>query len=153
MNDGGRAVTMFKEMLPKERFAWVWLAALLLIFGVYFTVVAVTKGAELTPLFQISRLSIALGSLAVIALAAHFLTGIHRGEARGVFDERDHRIEQRSFFIGYYTLIIGMIVVGCMMPFNQSGWDIVNPALLTIAIAEILRYGYIVLSYRRGLHE
>jgi len=39
--------------------------------------------------------------------------------------------------------------VGCMMPFNSTGWSIVNAALFMIIAAELVRNGALVANYRR----
>jgi uncharacterized membrane protein len=64
-------------------------------------------------------------------------------------DERDRAIERRSIRSAYCVLIIGMILVGCVMPFNSSGWTIINAAIAMIVAAEIVHYGVVVSSYRR----
>jgi len=56
---------------------------------------------------------------------------------------------RRSTTFAYYVLIFGMIQVGVVMPFTSSGWTIINAALFTIVAAEVVRYGVMVLSYRR----
>ena len=135
-------------MLPRERFAWVWLTALVVVFGVYFTAITVAREAWLAQGFlqKIIWLAIALGSLGIVALVAWLAT---RG--RVALDERDRVIELRACAMGYYVLMAGMIVVGCYLPFVAgSSWDIVHPALLAIAIAEIVSTGLKVLWYRRG---
>ena len=48
--------------------------------------------------------------------------------------------------------MVGILVVGCVMPFSAGGWHIVNAALLALVASEIVRYGVIVVSYRRGWH-
>ena len=48
--------------------------------------------------------------------------------------------------IGLYA---GMILVGCVMPFNSNGWSIVNAALFMIIAAEAVHYAVVVFSYRR----
>lgn len=58
---------------------------------------------------------------------------------------------RRSISTAYYVLIAGMILVGCVMPFNSGGWTIVNAALLMIVLAEVVHYGVVVVSYRRQL--
>jgi hypothetical protein len=42
-----------------------------------------------------------------------------------------------------------MIVVGMVMPFNKSGWEVVNTALLFIVLTEAIRNALIVIAYRR----
>jgi hypothetical protein len=70
-------------------------------------------------------------------------------EERPPLDERDRAIEHRAISAAYYVLMAGMILVGCVMPFNSSGWTTVNAALFMIVLAELIRYGMVVVSYRR----
>ena len=70
-------------------------------------------------------------------------------DARVPPDERDLAIVRRSISSAYYVLIGGMIVVGCVMPFNSGGWSIINAALLMIVAAELVHYGVVIASYRR----
>ncbi|HEY9133723.1 MAG TPA: DUF2178 domain-containing protein [Dyella sp.] len=142
------------SMLPRERFAWVWVTALVVVFGTYFTVVGIQQ-SQATPSFvaRMGTLAIALGSLGIIAGVTHLI--IRLGNARheaAVPDERDHLIEWRAASVAYYVLMAGMVLVGCVMPFGNSTWNMVHMALLTIAIAEIAHHGMIVLGYRRGWH-
>ena len=139
-------------MLARERFAWVQLTALVLIFGVYFVVVSVLQRSQPGPTFlqQIGILAIASGSLGVIVLADRMRTWF--GPERKVKpDERDRLIEYRASAIAYYVLMGGMLYVGCFLPFVASGWKIVNATLFFVVVAEIVHHGLIVLGYRRGL--
>lgn len=134
-------------MLPRERYAWIWLAALVGVFGVYFTGITVGHQAwlEQTFLQRLGWLAIALGSLGVVAFVAWLVTRDPSG-----LDERDRSIELRASAVAYYVLMAGMIVVGCMMPFRAAPWELVHAALLAIAVAEVVHYGLIVRWYRRG---
>jgi hypothetical protein len=40
-------------------------------------------------------------------------------------DERDRAIDRHAAKTAYF-LLTGMIVVGMVMPFNKSGWEVVN---------------------------
>ena len=42
-----------------------------------------------------------------------------------------------------------MILVDMVMPFGNTGWKLVNTALLAIVLAETARYALIVMGYRR----
>lgn len=134
-------------MLPRERFAWIWLIALVLVFAAYFTGIGAAYPAWLASSFlhKIGWLALALGSLGVIAFSAWLFTR----DPKSV-DERDRQIEMRASRIAYYVLMAGMIVVGCVMPFSHTGWDIVHAALRAIVIAEIVNAGLVVWWYRRG---
>jgi len=140
-------------MLPRERFAWVWMTALVVVLGLYFAGVTSMHYVHPDPSFlaRIGMLAAALGTLAVIAIVT-WLYGRWRDRDELAEDERDRFIEWRSSRIGYYVLLAGLIYAGMVIPFTQQGWDVVHAALFFIAVAEIVRSGIIVLGYRRGWH-
>jgi hypothetical protein len=51
---------------------------------------------------------------------------------------------------GYCSLITGMIIVGCVMPFLDTGWTIINAALLAIVAGKISPSPDGRLSHRAG---
>ena len=134
----------------REKTAWLSLIAMGVAFGPYFTIVAWLHSEPLPDLRQ-------LGLFAVAAIVQMLILGIGRlylgrrssEEARTPADERDRAIMRRSISSAYYLLIVGMILVGCVMPFNSSGWTIVNASLFMIVAAEAVHYGVVVFSYRR----
>ena len=139
-------------MLPRERFAWIWTAALIVVGAAYFIAVGVQQQAhaELSFLTRIATLAVALGSLAVVAGGERLfalLSGRHRYEAP---DERERFMDARASTFAYYVLMAGMLVVGFIMPFKHSGWDIVHGALLAVIAAEVVHHGSLALAYRRG---
>jgi len=121
-------------MLSRERFAWVWLTALAVVFGLYFAYISLNAGAVAAMHMgqRISLLALALGSLGVIAgLTA--LLGRQREEdgTPTPIDERDRQIEARASVYAYYVLMA---------------------ALLAIAAAESVHSGLVIHGYRRGWH-
>jgi cytochrome b561 len=137
-------------MQQRERTAWAWIAALVVVFGVYFGVLRLEGNQPQTFLHRIALLAIALSSLGVLALLAHFFRRERDEDGALVApDERDLAIDARATTFAYYVLMAGLIVVGCVMPFRTSGWDLVHAALLSIAAAEIVRYALVVHGYRR----
>lgn len=141
-------------MPPRERFAWVWLTTLVLVFAAYFTAIGLRwPRPDPSFLMQIGMLTVATGTMA-LAVGADRVIAWARGLGFtfGPPDERDRYIEFRSSAYAYYVLMAGMILVGCMMPFTSGGWDIVHAALLSIVAAEITHHGLIVVGYRRGWH-
>ncbi|MGH8158064.1 MAG: hypothetical protein ACREPQ_08080 [Rhodanobacter sp.] len=63
-------------------------------------------------------------------------------------DERDHAIDRLATRTAYFILLTGMIVVGVVMPFNKSGWEIVNAALFFIVLTEAIRSTLVVIACR-----
>ena len=131
----------------KERFARVWLITMLVTYAAYFT--AVLMVGEVAALTQIGMFAAtAIVQVIVIGAASAMMQIRHEGGLKT--DERDRLIDQRATRVAYQVLIGAMIVVGCLMPFNNSGWQIFHAAVFSIALAEIVRHGLIVSMYRRG---
>lgn len=136
-------------MLDKERFAWAWLAGLIVVPAVYFT--AVESLAPVGDVVRLVLLAAALLTLGLIALAARFLSpdgGV--AVKQDAPDERDLVIELRSSAVAYQVLMAGMVVVGFVMPFSATGWSLVNAAFLAVIIAEVVHYALVLIGYRRG---
>ena len=129
----------------REKTAWLSLLAMVVTFGPYFAMTAARASEPMPNLRQ-------LGWFAVTAIAQMLILGVGRLYLRHGSteeDERDQAIMRRSVSSAYYVLIGGMILVGCVMPFNSSGWSIINAALFMIIAAEAVHYGVVVFSYRR----
>jgi len=141
------------EMGYREKVAWLMFSSMAVTLGPYLIYVCVVQNGQPIPLPGIDQLKLfatAAVSWAVIIGTGHlFLRLKFPSEARAPADERDHEIERRSFRIGYFILIIGMIVVGIFKPFYSVGWSIINGAIFMIAVAEFIRYLTIVHSYRK----
>ncbi|MEO9170322.1 MAG: hypothetical protein ABI282_09625 [Candidatus Baltobacteraceae bacterium] len=136
----------------REKTAWLTLIAIAVTFGPYFAITAGrSRAASAVPdLHQLGFFAIVVIAQAIILAAGYaFFAIASPREARTPPDERDRAITSRSIAFAYYVLIAGMILVGCVMPFNSSGWAIINAALATIVAAELVHYSVIVVSYRR----
>jgi hypothetical protein len=140
-------------MLPRERFAWIWTIALIVIGAAYFIAVAIQQQsqAQLSFLTRIATLAIALASLGVVAGGERLFARLGGGgHPYAAPDERERFMDARSSTYAYYVLMAGMIVVGFVMPFGHGGWDIVHGALLAVIAAEVVHHGSLALAYRRG---
>lgn len=134
----------------REKTAWLSLIAMAVTFGPYFTIVASLHSESLPNLRQLGLFAVAaIAQMLILGLGHLYLGRRSPAEARTPPDERDRAIMSRSISSAYYLLIAGMILVGCVMPFNSSGWTIINAALFTIVAAEVVHYGVVVLGYRR----
>ena len=141
-------------MVRNEQFSWIWAIALIAILGPYFIFITVIQSAQSEPtfMFQLTALAAALILMVVVAGGATLIMK-HRDRDRPNTqpDERDRLIELRSSKTSYYLLMAGMIIVGCVMPFNASGWEIVNSAVFAIAVAEVTGCLLTVRGFRRGI--
>lgn len=135
------------SMPAKEQFAWVWLSTMLVTYAAYFT--SVFTIGETTALTQIGLFAATtVVQVLVIGTVSAVIAVRHKGGPKS--DERDQLIDQRATRAAYQLLICAMIVVGCLMPFNNSGWRIFHAAVFSIAVSEIVRHGLMVSMYRRS---
>lgn len=141
-------------MAFREKIAWLTLGTMLVAYGIYFGIVGpAARFGEDRMLDIIWSFGLVATAHAVAMIAgAVIIAVLSRKEASAPADERDRAIARRGGTIGYYVLIVGMIVVGVVMPFSEPPWKIVNTALLAIVLAETVHQAVVLLSYRRGWH-
>jgi len=136
-------------MSSLEKRAWLGLLSMCPPYFVYFMVQASAPDLAHTVLQRFGFLAAIAGFHAIAYIVG--LLVIKHGE-RGDLpfeDERDRTIDARATRAAYYLLLAGIIVVGVVMPFTDSGWQIANTALLAIVLAETLHMLLIVYGYRR----
>jgi uncharacterized BrkB/YihY/UPF0761 family membrane protein len=142
------------HMAFREKMAWLTLGTMLVAYGVYFGIVGPAAGfgerRMLDIIWSFGLVAAAHAVAVIVGAVAIALTGVKQAEARA--DERDRAIARRGATFGYYVLILGMILVGVVMPFSEPPWKIVNTALLAIVLAEVVHHAVVLLSYRRGWH-
>jgi hypothetical protein len=136
----------------REKVAWLSIVAMLVGFGPYFVAMGiVTRDGSEPPIGRslVWFAAAALTQALILGLGYWYLRSTSPLDARTPPDERDRAIERRSVAAAYHILIIGMIVVGIVMPFNSGGWKITNAAVFAIVLAEVVHYSYVAASYRR----
>ena len=143
--------TWLEAVMPyREKIAWLSLIAIVVTLGPYFVRAAVSPPSNELPgldyliLFTIAGLAQAF----LIGLGRWYLRHRSPLDARTPPDERDRAIDSRSVAAAYYVLIVGVIMVGVVMPFNASGWEIINAALFAVTMAEVVHYACVVTNYR-----
>ena len=136
----------------REKIVWLSLFAIAAAFIPYFTYVAITPAASdgLPNLRQLVLYAIAVGVQVAILLTGRAVLAFRApDDARTPPDERDRAIRQNAIRIAYFVLMAGTILVGVVMPFSYSGWQIVNAALFMIVLAEAVSHTIAAISYRR----
>ncbi len=136
----------------REKTAWLYLAAMAVTFGPYFAVVATGTfaGAPMPNFRQLAFYGVvAVAQMLILGVGHLVLRSRSPEEACMPLDERGLAIERHSMSLAYYALMAGMILVGILMPFLESGWTIVNAAIFAIFVAQVLQNGAVVVAYRR----
>jgi len=137
-------------MAWREKIAWITLVAMLIAYGVYFTLISLSTLPPVSMLALFGGLTV-IQVIAVI-VATTVLAALSSEEARAKPDERDRAVARRGASIAYFVLIVGMITVGVVMPFRDTGWRLINASLFALVVAETVRHLIVVVSYRRGWH-
>ena len=143
--DGGTKCHIAKKLLGSLCLPWLSPLARISQIGTRFLPSEPMPNLRLLGFFAVT----AIGQMLILGVGHLYLRLRSTQEARMPLDERDQAIMRRSISSAYYVLIAGMILVGCVMPFNSNGWSIINAALFMIVAAEVVHYGIIVFSYRR----
>lgn len=139
-------------MAYREKTAWLTLACMVVAYGIYFPLI-LTRPAPATLFDILWFFGIVTGIQALVVIVASIVLAFQAGrEARQAADERDLAIARRGATMGYYVLMVGMILVGVVMPFSDPAPRIVNAALFALVTAEAIRLVIIVTGYRRGWH-
>jgi hypothetical protein len=138
-------------MLPLERTAWAWFICLLTVPTTYFFFASnLPVPVDGLDLAKLKYLSVALASMALVAIGIRIYNYKLKAEdGSPAMDERDRRIEQNGVNKAYPVLVGGMIVVGFVMPFNSSKWELIDTAFFSIVVAELVHYGFVLLAYHQ----
>jgi hypothetical protein len=141
-------------MHSKERTAWAWLICLIFAPVIYFIVLRnmewVAGNADLS---RIAALSMPLVTLALVALGVRAWNVVKaRHQGQDLLDERDLLIERQSTSVAYHVMLTGLIVVGIVMPFSATRWEIIDTSFFFIVLAEVIRSSLTIYAYRKGIH-
>lgn len=137
-------------MAYREKLALINLAAMALVYPIYFALIA-ARTPQLTDMLWLFGIAAPIHALLYgsIGYAIKLISG---KEGSAPPDERDRSIARRGRSIAYLVLLFGTILVGVVMPFSEAPVRIVNATLLAIVVAEMVNQAIVVLSYRRGWH-
>jgi uncharacterized membrane protein len=140
-------------MTFREKAAWLNLACMLVAYSLYFGLVIAghPAGREMFPMLWLFGSIAATQAVVVIAGTLGLLLATPQADRRPP-DERDRAIGRRGRAAAYYVMLVGMILVGVVMPFTDSGVKIANAALFAIVLAETVHNAVVLISYRRGWH-
>lgn len=141
-------------MAHREKLAWLTLTVMIVAYAVYFGIVGPSVGFGRESLIDViwSFGAVAVGQVIAMAIGALAVAGFSFREAFAPADERDRSIMRRGANAGYMVLLCGLIYVGVVMPFSEPAWKTINAALGFVVLAELVKYGVVLFSYRRGWH-
>jgi hypothetical protein len=136
-------------MSSLESRAWLSLWGMCPPYLIYFAVQLAAPGWPGTVLGRFGLLAAVAGAHAAVYVAGLSVLRLRERGNGLLADERDRAIDARGTRTAYFVLLTGTVVVGMIMPFGRSGWEVVNAALLAVVLAETTRNIMIVIGYRR----
>lgn len=138
------------EMSFREKSAWVSLILIVLVFGPYFWLVGrsfagvahVHAGTQ----FALIMLFVVLEIVVHIAIAMQ-----SPRDARAPKDEREILIDLMATRTAFYVLFAGALSSIFTMHFRLTVWQLSQLVLLSIVVAELVKYGRQIAFFRRGM--
>ena len=131
-----------------EKRAWLTLWTMCPVYLVYFAIQIGWPDLASTPLSKFGLLAAIAGLHAIGYIAGELAFRFGDREEGLQKDERDDAIDARAARAAYFLLLAGTMLTGMVMPFTDSGWKVVNTALLFIVLSEALRGILTVRGYR-----
>jgi len=135
----------------REKSAWISLVLLLGIFGTYFWNSQRVLAGRLDhdDFFRIGVILIVL--FVVLEIVLHVLVAIQSPkEARTPKDERERLIEMKATTVAFHVLVAGGLLSIATIHFGWGSYAITQHVLLSIVVAELVKFGGQIAYYRRG---
>ena len=145
-----KMINILDAMPHRERLAWITLLSILVTLVPYLAWMSLHPPTRPMPdLPTMGTFAFAVIVHAIfMAGGATWLRLAWPDDAVAPADERDRAVQHRALVVAYYVTIVGLILVGCIMPFTAAGWTLVNAAIATIVVAELLHSGLVIVGYR-----
>ena len=135
-------------MSSLQKRAWLALWSMCPVYCIYFAIQIGFPDRLSTLLERLGCLAVVVSIHAVAYVIGLLAIKRHEAGEPLLEDERDRAIDARATRAAYFVLLTALIVVGVVMPFDSSGWKLVNTALRGIVLAETTRYALILSGYR-----
>jgi Ca2+/Na+ antiporter len=137
----------------RERSLWVTFVLLLGLYGVYFLRIAAQVLDAGRPAEQsVASLAGWLMVLVVFEVIIHIVLAIRSPrEARAPADERERQIELLATRRAYFVLLVGAFLTFGALVAGADAGIAVHGVLLSIWLAELVRYGGQLVLYRTAI--
>ena len=138
------------EMSFREKSAWISLVLILLVFAPYFWFVgrsfAGAGHVHVGTQFGLITLFV------ILEIVVHVAIGIRSPrDARAPRDEREDLIDLKATRTAFYVLFAGALISIFTLHVPISAWTLSQFVLLSIVVAELVKFGRQIVLFRRGL--
>ncbi|MDP3737147.1 MAG: hypothetical protein Q8R02_07150 [Hyphomonadaceae bacterium] len=135
----------------REKSAWITLISVLLTFGAFYGALGVGLVDPVSMhAFHFGLASIVI--LIVLQIVLHIVAAImNPKDARTPLDEREKMIQARSHTLGYYVMMVGMLIVVVLTHVPDTNFmTTVYLGVLTMVIAALSVAIAQIIMFRRG---
>ena len=134
----------------REISAWITLVTVAVCFGIYFGTIA--TGVVSPRGFDTLHLGLfCAAALVVLQIGSHAVAArLTPSDARAPRDERERLIAWRAQSLGYYVLMVGVLLLFLPGHLGHSPVDLMNFALLDVVVAALTVAIAQIVLYRRG---
>lgn len=138
-------------MTFQEKSRWIALTANLLAWGWYFITLAGLPAGLPDERGLLGLMVPVIFAIIVMNIVGHVIVAVLKpSEARTSLDEREKAISRRAAAIAYTMLCVGVAMALGATLIYWSAWFAVNAVMAAFILAECMRYGVEIISFRRG---
>ncbi|MEM9609599.1 MAG: hypothetical protein AAGA99_19400 [Actinomycetota bacterium] len=133
-----------------ERSAAVTIAALVVVFGAYFALLAAIGDARIGGVAYKPLLALAVVALIIVMAGSHIVLALLSVKDANAFDERDRMISQRADQLGAVVLGVSVLSVISLVIVEVEHVYIANALLLGLVVSQLTSESARLWLYRRS---
>ena len=135
----------------REKSAWISFISILFFFAVYFGRVVKQVGGGSGDRTLFSTFLVAVAGLVLLEVGLHVAVALRSPrEARTPKDERERLIDMRATQVAFPVLLVGTLLSIWTIHTDAGRWWMAQSMLLSIVIAELVKFGTQIALHRRG---
>jgi hypothetical protein len=128
----------------REKSAWISLISILLLFGIYFTAVALDYASTFALFIQL------VIGFVVIEIVLHIVVATKAPlDAKAPKDERERLIGLKADRVAGYVLVAGVFFAIFTVHLSNDARDVAHAALFAFAVSQLAKYGTEIALHRR----
>lgn len=143
---------MLSDMSFREKSAWITLLSLLVAFTPFFYFSYQALTGQLGHRHATTLAFTLIAAFVVLEIVLHTVAALLApAEARTPRDERERLIAARATNVAYPVLLVGVLMSAAVIHLTTSAWVMQQAVLLTIVVAEVVKFGTQIVLFRRGV--
>lgn len=134
----------------REKSAWISFLSILLVFGIYFSGIAMAMAGHVEYSNVVRMFFKLIGLFIVLEIVLHVTVAVRAPrEARAPEDERERLIGLKADRVAAYVLSVGALAGIFPLHLGADARDLAHLVLLAFVIAQLAKYGTAIVLHRR----